>query len=403
MDGFEAIWKTNQEYVRRILLALTRDVDLAEDCLQDTYINARAGFAGYRGDGEKAWLGTIARNVYYGYARRKYFSSEQSLETADEQAHDSPGVDSDDRLALLTISDAMSGIDPILRKALIMKHYGGYEYEEIAQSLSCSPAMAKHRVWRAMQKLRIALGAADQSKLPCSKLRGPLILDWLYGALSSKQSESIESHVALCASCRKALKQVRQLSRVLDKAEDNYRILTLIDLDEQGGTTRYVWVKHVNHRTETMRTWRWNGVDGWDIVYLALQGEPVEVRWPEVEAPEGFRKFEGDLQTPVPPGEIVDAMFAACPPRGQRWDAREADGIWHYHHRHSPFPRREGLFIITMRLPLGARLVNADPAPDKTSQRTDRVSLTWRIITEVIPPKLQETKSQFEAQLQYKL
>lgn len=402
MESFEHMWQSNRDRVRRVLLALAKDADLAEDCLQDTYLLARSGFSGYAGGNAQAWLSAIARNSYFGHRRRRYFSAEESLELAGERADDTPAIDSDERLSLFAIRQAMSCLEPALRDALLMKHYGGCGYHEIAAHLACSPQAAKHRVWRAMQKLRTALGVTEETVILCSVMEGTTILDWLYGALSPKRTQEVNSHVKLCPQCRQNLNEIRRLSTGLDKAEGDYKILTLIDLDETGRTARYVWVTQLNERQDPMCTWRWNGRQGWSVEYLALQGEPVEVRWPDVSAPAGFVKFEGVLPKPVSRGGSIDAMFVASPPPGHDAQLSEA-GIWRYQHAHSPFPKREGLFVITIRLPHGAKLINVEPAPQTSSRRTGRVSLTWRLITRIIPPELQDIKWQFEADLEYSL
>jgi len=72
-NDLERMWETSREYVRRLLISLTRDIDLADDMLQETYLRARDGFAGYRGGDGRAWLTAIAKNVFYTHARRKYF------------------------------------------------------------------------------------------------------------------------------------------------------------------------------------------------------------------------------------------------------------------------------------------------------------------------------------------
>jgi hypothetical protein len=286
-----------------------------------------------------------------------------------------------------------------------MKHYGGYDYDEIAAYLSCAPTVARQRVWRAMQKVRAAIGAVEEIGAHCAELRGARVLDWLYGALTPQQAARIESHTALCASCRKSLTEIRKLSSVLDRSEEDHRILTLIDLDEQGRTTRYVWVRRINDGKDVMRSFVWHKRPGWGIECLALQGEPVELRWSEVQTQAGFERFEGDLPTPVPPGEMADAMFVACPPAGSHWEAqRTGNGVWHYHHKHSPFPRHEGLFVVTIRLPKGAKLLNADPKPHRLTTRTDRISLTWKVMTEALQTDPDaDLQWQFEAHLDYSL
>ena len=412
--SFDQIWDDNRDYLLRTLLALTRDVDLAEDCLQDTYLRASEGFAGYRGGSIKAWLTSIARNVFFTYARRKGFNSEESLDTVAELADDSTHLGSDDYLELLAVRGAVATLDPTLRKALLMKYYGGSDYGEIADYLSCTPATAKHRVWRAMQKLRNAIGAEADGVLGCSQLWGVRMLDWLHGALPERQSSSIESHVTMCPSCRASLAEMRKLVAILDKAEGDHRILTLIDLDEAGSTTRYVWVRRVNDSPDIERDWHWGLRPGWTLDYLALQGEPVKIRMQEPvyreayadmgEPDSTFTRFEGDLPTPVPTGGVSDAMFVVHPPAGSHWEAKLLpNGIWRYHHKHTPFPNMEGVFIVTIRLPKGARLLKADLEPRTRNARSGRTSLTWQIITDSAIPTPDQWGWQFEADLEYVL
>jgi len=406
-NRFERMWESNKDHVRRILLAVTEDLDLTEDLLQDTYLRARAGMSGYRGGSEKVWLATIARNVFFSHARCKSFRSEESLDVIAELADDSPRVDSDDYLTLLLLREAMNDLNPAQREALIMRHYGDCAYEEIAEHLSCTPTTAKHRVWRAMQRLRSVIASCEEGLVQCSELRGPKIIDWLYGALSQRESAAIESHITLCAPCRKNLSEVRRLSAILDKDQGNRRICTLIDLDERGCTTRYVWVKRLNENKEPVRTFVWHLRPGWELDYLALQGQPVD--WWMSDVPKmgpGSKRFEGRLPTPVSRGGMVDAMFIVRPLpllAGSEWEAQLlGNNVWHYHHKHSPFPDHQGVFIVTIRLPSLAKLVSVDPKPQKVSTRTGRISLTWRVITRVVGDK-EKTEWQFEADVDYAL
>jgi RNA polymerase sigma factor (sigma-70 family) len=401
-DSYDRIWEANREYVLRALLAITRDVDMAEDCLQDTYLLARKGFPGYRGGSAKAWLVSIARNVFYTCARRKGFSSEESLDVTAELVDDSLRVGSDDYLDLLAVRGAISALDLSLRRAIVMKYYGGCSYDEIGEALSCTPKTAKQRVWRAVQKLRSAICSEEEPALGCSELWNVRALDWLHGALSERESAKIRSHITLCAPCRTSIAEMRRLVAALDKAEGDHRILTLIDLDQEGRTTRYVWVRQINESPGEQRTWRWTRRDGWSIDYLALQGEPVELRWPGVKSQWGFTRFEGDMPSPVPNGGTVDAMFVARPPALSHWEAeRQSNGIWHYHHKHTPFPSEQAIFIVTIRLPKGVRLLSAEPGPQRRSSRAGRTSLTWQMMTDNSITSPIDGEWQFEADLQY--
>lgn len=409
-DVFEKMWSENKNHIYRALLSLTHDVDLADDCLQDTYLNARQGFSSYRGEGERAWLTAIAKNVFYQHSRRKSYGSEESLEAADERPDASLAIGSDGYLDLLLVRDAISQLNPILQKALIMKHYGGCDYQEIAHYLSCTPVTAKHRVWRAIQRLRSSLNNEEPYEQICPQLRGPKILDWLYGVLQPQESAGIDAHISVCPTCKRSLLEMKRLAGILDQAEENYRILTLIDLDERGCTTRYVWVKHINRKNTLKEYFGWHLREGWTLEYLAIQGEPVEIEFPELPNPPipeepGTRLFRGKLPNPVPPGQMTDAMFIVRTPEGSvDWGARPlGNGVWHYHHKHTPYPKYNALFVVTIRLPKGARLLEADPKPQKTTVRNGLTSMTWRVITEIVDSARPITAWQFEADLEYVL
>ncbi len=97
-------------------------------------------------------------------------------------------------------------------------------------------------------------------------------------------------------------------------------------------------------------------------------------------------------------------MFITRPHAESDSEARSlGHGMWHCHLGHSPFPKRQAVFIVTVRLPSGARLLEADPLPHKSSARTGRTALTWRILTDIVDRWAGETGLQFEADLDYAL
>ena len=56
----ESMWKLHSDRLKRTLISLTRDIDLADDLLQETYVRANAGIHSYRGGDARAWLGAKA-------------------------------------------------------------------------------------------------------------------------------------------------------------------------------------------------------------------------------------------------------------------------------------------------------------------------------------------------------
>ena len=55
------------------------------------------------------------------------------------------------------IEEAMKELSAAERTAFVLRHYDGMCIDEISRVLECRPGAARHCVFRAVQKLRIAL------------------------------------------------------------------------------------------------------------------------------------------------------------------------------------------------------------------------------------------------------
>ena len=55
------------------------------------------------------------------------------------------------------VRDALGGLSPLERAAFTLRHYEGRSIDEISRMLGLGTSAAKHSVFRAVKKLRIAL------------------------------------------------------------------------------------------------------------------------------------------------------------------------------------------------------------------------------------------------------
>jgi DNA-directed RNA polymerase specialized sigma24 family protein len=55
----------------------------------------------------------------------------------------------------------VQNLAPVLREAIILRHWGGHTYDEIAEITGCPAKTAQSRVRLAHQKLAQVLGDAD--------------------------------------------------------------------------------------------------------------------------------------------------------------------------------------------------------------------------------------------------
>jgi RNA polymerase sigma-70 factor, ECF subfamily len=139
----------------------------AEDVVQESFIRAYRGLSQYDGRaGFQAWISRIASNYALDLlaARRR-----RNWEQIDGDGEHGGALDSvpaegasPERLALNSqlrrhVEAAMRGLTDLERAAFVLRHFEGQSLEEIGKALGISLNSVKQGVFRAVQKMRIAL------------------------------------------------------------------------------------------------------------------------------------------------------------------------------------------------------------------------------------------------------
>jgi RNA polymerase sigma-70 factor (ECF subfamily) len=378
LSALERMWESHRDAVRRLLIGLGRDLDLADDLLQETYLRAREGISGYRGGDGRAWLSAIARNVFHSHLRQRYVASETPLDSAQEMTGDR--VPTYDRHDLLAIRQALAALRPALRSALIMKHYAGYTYQEIARHQQCPVGTAKWRVSEALGRLRLVLLPERRTAMAGSaEAHGIGLADYAYGVLPEDEAAKVRAHLAECSACKKQADGLKRVVSLLDALEGDRKQMHFVELDEEGRVTLYSSSTHLNASGRTLTTSEFGSGGAPDHVYQ--EGE--EVAFTSVRKPERgeVERFAATLHKPVQPGERLSELLVYLPKPG--WGAeRVGDGRFRLFWKQGPGSTQEFAYVQAIRLPAEAELLSADPKPDET-RGDGRVTLVWR---RVLPP-----------------
>lgn len=395
-DRLGRIWAAEGQYVRRMLIGLARDLDLADDLLQETYLKASHGITSYRGDNDRSWLSTIARNTYLSHVRRRYVISEQRQEEQSELAGEST-VGCIDHLELIQVRDAVSCLDPNLRTALLMKHYCGFSYEEIAEQTGSPLGTVKWRVSDAVGKLRAALEEARP--MTCADLSRVKMLDYLYGALPAIQLDAIRRHLAGCPKCRMDRDGDARTLYALDALEAEKKQVQIIELGKDGGLTLYSLFAVRNESILALPeggeiTFIANTGSHEHMQYLGALGEELQYTVTENNDPRcpDTERFRAKLPRPVETGEVFD-LISVYRYNSHRLLIRENEE-WKLHWRQTPSVELEFAFALAVRLPSEAELVSASPAPMETKTGAG-ITLLWRAL---LPPE-----TAFECDISYRL
>lgn len=151
---FESLVRNYSTDLYRYAYWLCTDKTLAEDLVQETYVQAWYSLESLRDvDAAKAWLITILRRER---ARRfdRYWPKEGDVDLDDLEGRDT-SYESSTQLALLR--RAIAKLPEEYREPLLLQGLGGYSTEEIAELLALSRGAVMTRLFRARQKLCDAL------------------------------------------------------------------------------------------------------------------------------------------------------------------------------------------------------------------------------------------------------
>jgi RNA polymerase sigma-70 factor (ECF subfamily) len=134
----------------------TRDRQFAEDVVQETLARAWTHPSRVQGDRDRtrAWLFTVARNLLVDDLRSARHRREQAVEVVPERAG---GDDTDQVLDRILLTDALAGLSPDHRSAVVDAYYLGHSVREIAERQGVPEGTVKSRLHYGMRALRLAL------------------------------------------------------------------------------------------------------------------------------------------------------------------------------------------------------------------------------------------------------
>ena len=151
MLDFLTLYESYATEVYRFAFWLTGDSTEAEDVTSETFIRAWVKRNGIRTETLKAYLFTIARNVYLGHQRKR----KHHVALDDVYPDPAPGPDKlvESQLELLRVQRVLQALPEIDRAAFILRVQHELPYAEIARVLGLSLTATKVKVHRVRKKL----------------------------------------------------------------------------------------------------------------------------------------------------------------------------------------------------------------------------------------------------------
>jgi RNA polymerase sigma-70 factor, ECF subfamily len=170
--AFEQLVRLHDQNVLRLALNMLRSPEDARDIYQEAFLRVYKNLHTFRFDCSfHTWLYRIVTNLCLDALRKRKVRREEStvVETSDGPLDrmdtvEEGRVDGDPERQLLSrqlekkIRECMADLTPRERVVFEMRHYQGLRLKMIGETLGTSEEAAKNCLFRATQKMRIALG-----------------------------------------------------------------------------------------------------------------------------------------------------------------------------------------------------------------------------------------------------
>ena len=163
-DAFRELVERHSRSVFRLAYRMTGSAVDAEDVVQDTFVRAYRQLARFEARSNfGTWLYRIGFNCAIDHLRgRPQRENAKSPEVLDRLAPAASGPSTEDLVFAGQIGErvqaALNDLSEQERAAFLMRHYHGCSIDEICSALGLRTNAAKHSIFRAVKKMRVALG-----------------------------------------------------------------------------------------------------------------------------------------------------------------------------------------------------------------------------------------------------
>jgi RNA polymerase sigma-70 factor (ECF subfamily) len=162
-EAFRVLVDRHSRGIYRLAYRMTGKPEDAEDVVQEAFIRAYRQLGRFESRSNFAtWLYRITFNCAIDYMRaRPHRESAETDDRLEQMGGHSGAAPADDLVFAGEISgrvqEALETLSPQERAAFLMRHFQGCSIDEICRTLDLRANAAKHSIFRAVRKMRVAL------------------------------------------------------------------------------------------------------------------------------------------------------------------------------------------------------------------------------------------------------
>ena len=163
---WEEVARTHGRFLYSVSYRLCGNHDDAQDLVQEVLVRVQRGLVTYKPGSLEGWLSRITTNAFLDDVRRRKRRPADILpeyEMLERVAPASVGADEQHAIDALPehVQEALRGLPPDYRAAVVLSDVVGLSYEEIAESTNVPIGTVRSRIHRGRARLRHVLAGAD--------------------------------------------------------------------------------------------------------------------------------------------------------------------------------------------------------------------------------------------------
>lgn len=155
---FEKLFHKYAKDLRRFLFFKTKDIDLAEDILQDAFIKLWDNCATVNYDKSKSFLFTVANNLFLNIKKHEKVVVQHQKTTTKLSNQESPEFIMLEKEFLAKIEKAISDLPEKQKEVFLLSRIEKKKYREIAEILGISVKAVEKRMHLALLKMKEKIG-----------------------------------------------------------------------------------------------------------------------------------------------------------------------------------------------------------------------------------------------------
>jgi RNA polymerase sigma-70 factor, ECF subfamily len=165
MKAFERLYRLHSGKVMGLCLRMTRRRDVAEDCVQQTFIRAWRSLAAFEGRSAfGTWLHRIAVNEVLTHERNHGTRAESDADAVEDAQSAPMELQREfDAGAVMDVERALATLPPGSRHVVVLQTVYGYSHEEVAEMLGIAVGTCKAQLHRGRRLLRERMGLPETS------------------------------------------------------------------------------------------------------------------------------------------------------------------------------------------------------------------------------------------------